>query len=60
MSVACRCDNDNRCARCYHPLAERKLNANYYDESDGDIWYVPGFTGLSHRCDIRRSSNEGG
>lgn len=57
MSVVCRCDNDNRCARCYQPLAERKLNANFYCESDRGIWHVPGFMGLSHRCDSPRISS---
>jgi hypothetical protein len=50
MTVACRCDNDNRCARCHALLAERKLNANSYCESDGAIWHTPGFVGLSHQC----------
>ncbi len=50
MQVYCPCENDNRCARCGSLLAERKLNANYYDESDGQIWHVPGFSGLSHMC----------
>ncbi len=50
MQVYCRCENDNRCARCELPLAERRLNANYYRESDGQIWHVPGFVGLSHCC----------
>ena len=50
MQVHCRCENDNRCARCGSLLADRKLNANYYNESDGQIWHVPGFVGLSHRC----------
>ena len=50
MQVHCRCENDNRCARCGSLLAERKLNANYYRESDRQIWHVPGFVGLSHCC----------
>jgi len=50
MRVHCRCENNNRCARCRDPLAW-KLNANYYDEADGQIWYVPGFVALSHRCE---------
>jgi hypothetical protein len=50
MRVHCRCDNDNRCARCGKQLTEWKLNANYYDEGDGQVWHVPGFCGLSHRC----------
>ncbi len=50
IHVLCQCENDNRCARCGSPLAERKLNANYYKEGDGQIWHVPGFVGLSHLC----------
>ncbi len=46
----CRCQNDNRGAACGHLLSERKLNANYYDPTDGQIWHVPGFSGLYHRC----------
>lgn len=40
----------HRCARCGEPQSDCRLNANYYDESDGRIWHVPGFCGLSHRC----------
>ncbi|HEU4683309.1 MAG TPA: hypothetical protein VFS39_02240 [Nitrospira sp.] len=50
VTVSCRCDNDNRCASCYAFLFERKLNANYYSESDHRIWHVPGFLACSHRC----------
>jgi hypothetical protein len=50
MRVHCRCENHNRCARCGEQLAKRRLNANYYRESDRQIWHVPGFRGLSHRC----------
>ena len=50
VRVHCWCENDNRCASCGGHLAERKLNANYYDERDGTIWHVPGFCGLGHRC----------
>ena len=50
MAVSCRCENDNCCARCHKPLAERKLNANYYSGSDASIWHVPGFTAFAHRC----------
>lgn len=54
MTVVCRCDNDNRCARCHTPLAERKLNANWYCESDQTIWHHPGFTAFEHRCSKKR------
>ncbi len=50
MTVHCRCQNDNRCAACGGFLYERKLNANYFKPSDGQIWHVPGFCGFSHRC----------
>jgi hypothetical protein len=50
MTVHCPCDNRNRCARCGEHLYERKLNANYYKPADGQIWHVPGFSALSHRC----------
>jgi hypothetical protein len=50
MVVHCRCQNDNRCAACGNLLSDRKLNANYYDPADGQIWHVPGFSGIDHRC----------
>lgn len=50
MRVHCLCENDNRCAACDGLLHARKLNANYFEKSDGQIWHVPGFSGLSHRC----------
>lgn len=50
IPVHCQCDNDNRCAACGGLLAERRLNGNLYDEVTREIWHVPGFCGLSHRC----------
>jgi hypothetical protein len=50
MTVHCHCANHNRCARCGANLYERRLNANYYERADGQIWHVPGFCGLSHEC----------
>jgi hypothetical protein len=50
MTVHCRCANENRCAACKQFLYERKLNANYYNPRDRQIWHVPGFSGLRHRC----------
>ncbi|MGH7389679.1 MAG: hypothetical protein ACREM3_09520 [Candidatus Rokuibacteriota bacterium] len=50
MDVHCRCANDNRCAACGALLHDRKLNANYYDEADGHIWHVPGFSAFGHTC----------
>jgi hypothetical protein len=55
MEVACRCEADARCARCGGPLAERKLNANYWDPLTRQIWHVPGFTAATHRCSGRPS-----
>jgi len=50
MTVHCLCDNHNRCARCGELLHDRRLNGNCYDPSDGHIWHVPGFSGLTHDC----------
>lgn len=50
MTVHCRCQNDNRCAACGWRLYERRLNANYYNAEDGDIWHVPGFSAFGHVC----------
>ena len=50
MRVHCRCANWNRCARCGGPLYTRRLNANYFDPADGQIWHVPGFCAFSHAC----------
>jgi hypothetical protein len=50
MTVHCVCDNDNRCAGCRQLLWDRKLNANFFNETDGQIWHVPGFCALYHQC----------
>lgn len=50
VTVHCRCQNDSRCAACGELLADRKLNANYYDPRDRQIWHIPGFCGLGHLC----------
>src|SRR5579875_2628464 len=50
MSVHCTCDNNNLCAGCGRLLHARKLNANFFDEADGEIWHVPGFCAFGHRC----------
>lgn len=49
MRVHCLCENDNLCAFCGRPLADRKLNANFLGE-DGDIWHNPGFKAFQHVC----------
>jgi hypothetical protein len=53
MTVHCRFANDNRCAACGQPLYKHKLDANYYNPRDGQIWHVPAFCGLSHECMVR-------
>ena len=59
MTVHCGCQNDNRCAACGGFLYERKLNANYYNAGDGQIWHVAGFSGFRHRCpDSIRDRND--
>lgn len=50
MSVHCTCDNRNLCAGCGRLLYTRKLNANYFNETDGRIWHVPGLMAFGHRC----------
>jgi hypothetical protein len=50
VPVFCRCANWNRCARCNQPLYSRRLEAAYFNPVDRGIWYVPGFSGLGHRC----------
>lgn len=50
MKVYCRCQNDNLCARCGRPLAEFKLNANFYEAKTGSILHVPGFCCFRHKC----------
>lgn len=57
MKVACRCDNDTVCARCARPLAEWRVNSNFYDERDGHIWHVPAFSAFSHRCPDDRGAS---
>lgn len=52
VPVSCRCDNHNRCAWCGGPLYERRLNGNYLEPGDGQIWHVPGFLGFRHNCQI--------
>jgi hypothetical protein len=58
MTVHCRCANGNRCAACGQPLYEHKLNANYYNPRDRQIWHVPAFCGLSHQCIARPERGE--
>lgn len=50
VKVHCSCENRNLCARCRQRLRDRKINANFYSKQDGNVWHVPGFCALSHRC----------
>lgn len=50
LPVSCRCENDSECARCNEPFYERRLQSNWYDESDGALHYVPGLHALEHVC----------
>jgi len=50
VAVHCRCANHNLCARCGELLYERRLDANYYNPRDGQVWHVPGFCALRHPC----------
>jgi len=52
-TVYCRCENHNLCARCSEPLAEWRLNANYFNRRDGHAWHVPAFCGFNHQCSGR-------
>jgi hypothetical protein len=52
MRVDCQCENDTLCAACGEKLWQRRINANYYDERHGRIWYVPGFKAFSHVCQV--------
>jgi hypothetical protein len=54
MSVSCRCENTNACARCLQPLADRKLNGNYWEDVTNRIIHVPGFASLGHICPTRK------
>jgi hypothetical protein len=56
IRVYCRCENDNRCARCGEPLAPRRLSAYHFVEETGSVCYVAAYCAFSHRC--RRASRE--
>src|SRR5262249_5123208 len=49
MTCHCRCDADF-CPRCGRTLCKWKLGASYYDQTDGQIWFVPSFAAINHRC----------
>ena len=50
VSVHCRCENHNRCARCGSLLSERRLSAYFFDESSLSVLYVAAYAALGHRC----------
>ena len=50
VSVHCRCENHNRCARCGSPLSERRLSAYFLDEPSLSVLYVAAYAALGHRC----------
>jgi hypothetical protein len=50
VRVRCVCENDTRCAGCRRPFDARRIESNYYSETDGSIWHVPAFAALSHSC----------
>jgi hypothetical protein len=52
VNVHCRCQNQNRCARCGQLLYGLKLNSNHFSESDASIWHVPGFCATKHGCPL--------
>ena len=41
LRMHCRCENQNRCARCGEPFAQFRLNANHYDARFDVIVHVP-------------------
>jgi hypothetical protein len=50
VRVRCVCENDTRCAGCRHPFDARRIESNYYSETDGKIWHIPAFAALTHSC----------
>ncbi len=58
LPVACACENRNLCANCLKPLFCRKLNSNTV-ETDGRVWFVPGFAGLEHVCHSEIQDHQG-
>ena len=56
IQIHCRCDNDNRCARCGSTLADYRLSSYYYDEVQDKPMYVAAYMAFSHQCpDLVRS-----
>jgi len=50
IEVHCHCTNHNRCAHCGEPLADSRLSAYSYDETERKVWYLAAYSAFSHRC----------
>jgi len=50
VSVHCRCENHNRCARCGEPLAGWRLSAYHFAETDRAVRYAAAYMAFAHRC----------
>jgi len=50
VSVHCRCENHNRCARCGSLLSDRRLSAYFLDEPSLSVRYLAAYAALGHRC----------
>jgi hypothetical protein len=50
IRVHCRCENHNRCAGCGETLADWRLSAYHYDETNRRVWYIAAYSAFSHRC----------
>ena len=50
VSIHCRCENHNRCARCGSLLSDRRLSAYFFDEPSLSVRYVAAHAALGHRC----------
>ena len=53
VTVFCRCENHNRCARCLHPLYGWRLRACYYNEPRAMVLHLAASCALSHVCPQR-------
>jgi len=48
--VYCACENHDRCARCFLPLATHRLSAWHWDDEGGSAWHTAASAAFSHRC----------
>lgn len=60
VSVHCRCDNHNRCARCGATLADTRLSAYFYDQTARKVLYAAAYMALAHRCRPALTGDRGG